>query len=188
VDLAEVEGAAGEILVDDLEPVIALGDVETDVVCIPAELLSRRYKPTLDPFAVAGSVDKGVEEHAGGLKGELVVDKGVFRERGNLVPRLLGCRGQSSFGLSDKAVEYVLNGLDRGRLRSVLVSEKTEPGMGFSRELDAKVDKFEHDGFQHVDWGMLEAFPKHRSVKVPRLWLKGTNDWNTSQRFSKACC
>jgi len=93
------------------------------------------------------------------LEGKFIVDKGILWKGRDLIPRLLGGGGETDFGLTDEAVENILDGLDVGALSGVLVGKETESGVGFAGKLDAKVDELEHDRFQDTDRSVLESLP-----------------------------
>jgi hypothetical protein len=157
MDLAEVKGAVGDRLIHDLEAVVALGDVEADVVGVPAELLRWGDEPALDALPVSGAVDKGVEKERGRLKRELVINDRGFGQRSDLLLGLLGRDRETFLCLCDEVVEGVLDGLDGRRLDGVAVVEKTGADVRLARHGNAKVDELVHDGLEDGDGGVLES-------------------------------
>jgi len=170
-------------LVDQLETVVSLGNVERNVVRVPAELLRRRDQSPLDSLPVAGIVDERVEEHSGGLKRKFVIDNRGLWQSLDLLLGLSSGRLETALGGSDEVVQDILNGLNSGGLNGVLVVEKGETSVRFPRVGDAKIDELEDNGLEDVVGSVLESFSTlSGDVLAP------THDWNTSQRFSKACC
>ncbi|GFZ49577.1 hypothetical protein JCM24511_07697 [Saitozyma sp. JCM 24511] len=157
VDLAEVERAMGDRLIHDLEAVVTLGDVETDVVGVPAELLCRGDESALDALPVSGTVDKSVEKERCRLKRQLVINDRGFGQRSDLLLGLLGRDRETFLGLCDEVVEGVFDGLDGRGLDSVAVVEKTGADVRLARHGDAEVDELVHDRLEHGDGGVLES-------------------------------
>ena len=179
----EVESTVGDRLVDELKSVVSLGDIKTDVVSVPAELLGRRDQSPLDSLSVSGLVDERVKEHSGGLEWKLVVD-GSLGERRHFLLGLFDSIIETRLGGSDEMVEDCLNGRNRSALDRVLVRQKGKSSMGFSRVGDAKINELDDNGLKDGVRGVLESFPTMSAKSA----VTRTHDWKTSQRFSNACC
>lgn len=160
VNLAEIESTVGDRLVDNLEPVIAFGNIETNVVSIPTELLRRGNQSSLNPFPVTSTVNKAVKHKRSRLKGQVVVHNGNIGQSSNLLLRLLDSSSKTSFGLGNKVVQYPLDGTDIGGLGSRLENEEAGFGVSLAVENDTEINELGNDGLKDVDGSLLESFPK----------------------------
>lgn len=154
-----MESTVGDRLVDNLEPVVAFGNIETNVVRIPAELLGGGNQSSLNPFPVASTVNKAVKHKGSRLKGQVVVHNGNIGQSSNLFLGLLDGRSKTSLSLGNKVVQYPFDGTDIGGLGSRLENEETGFGMSLAAENYTEINELGNDGFKDVDGSLLESFP-----------------------------